>query len=136
MKRKRIIYAGNTVYRLRYPEVITHAITSDNKTSLMFLIRRYKGRGAYFYDHALVVKETTPLACSIEKALSIGSLGMTKRRWIAELGAISDDGETALVKIAKADREQAPYKCTNSWETLDLRSGQTIKVGLAIGEAR
>ena len=53
-------------------------------------------------------------------------------RGVSELGAVSDDGKTALLKYAAANRESAPYTMDRVWQTWDLEARQVLGTGLKL----
>jgi hypothetical protein len=133
-KETRITCEGRLVYSIPYPNLISSAVVSENKTALLFKVSRCIAKGAYYYDHLLVIKETAPFDFSVQARLAAQTLRSDRRRWISQLGAVSDSGDVALVQMAEPDRPSAPYKTNVTWQTLDLESGRVLKTGPSVGD--
>ncbi len=54
------------------------------------------------------------------------------RRSVSEVGAVSDDGGTALLKLGVASQEKAPYTMDYVWQTWDLNTPEVIGTGLKL----
>jgi hypothetical protein len=53
-------------------------------------------------------------------------------RFISELGAVADDGKTALLKFGAANQESTPYTMDYVWQTWDLETPRRIGTGLKL----
>jgi hypothetical protein len=129
-----IITAGaNTLRKIPYPDVIGQVIASDDSESLLFLIQERKSLG-YDYSHLLSMRENKNGGIEFALYLSRDLEPMRKNRWVVELGAVSNDGKRALIKMGEPDREIAPFTVGHVWETWDLSTPSLLKIGLKLCE--
>ena len=124
---------GETViYRLPFPQVITGVIASENKKTLLIHISLIQERGGWNYDHLMTLsEEAADKRVVIHECLSTNEPSM-KRKWIVEVGAVSDDGQVALVKMGEPDDERPSYNVNHVWQKWDLKSQELIGVGMKL----
>lgn len=127
----RFTEGNSALHEVRFPEVITQIIASENKRALLVLVSR-KISGGFKYDHVIAVRQLSNRSLIFEKRLEAGTGPIVHGRWVVELGAISDDGETALFKMAEPSSAVAPYTVGKVWETWHLPSSALLKSGLTI----
>lgn len=128
-----VIRDQNTpVFTLNYPNVVTGAIASENGKVLLVLVSQVQSSGGWNYDHLMTVQEISGGTLQFREWLPAGQEPMRKHRWIMELGAISDDGHTILVKMGEPDRDKVPYTVGDVWETWDLSTSKLVKTGLKL----
>ena len=120
------------LYEIAYPQVVTQIIASENKHALLILVSRSLPSGGFNYDHVICVRQLPNDSFAFEKRLEARSGPITRGRWIVELGALSDDGETALIKMAEPSDAVAPYSVGKVWETWHLPDSTLLRSGLAI----
>lgn len=128
----RFIERDTVLHELAYPLVVTQIIASENKHALLILVSRSLPSGGFKYDHVLTVRELADHSLAFEKRLEAGAGPIVQGRWIVELGALSDDGETALIKMAEPSNAVAPYDVGKVWETWHLPSNKLLRSGLTI----
>jgi hypothetical protein len=123
-----------TLFEIRYPEVITQIIASERRQALLFLVARNAESGGFNYAYLMTLEDVPGQSLKPEKRLAAGSGPMTKRRWVVELGAVSDDAKIALLKIGEPDETEPPFKVGHIWETWDLVKPKLLKTGLSLGQ--
>lgn len=117
---------------LRYPQVITGIIASDNGKTLLVLVNTERQFGGLDYDRLMTIREDgSDHQLTIHEWLSSGQPYM-KLRWVVELGAISEDGQRVLVKMAEQDKGRPPYVVGWVWETWDLKAEKMLGTGLKL----
>jgi hypothetical protein len=123
-----------TLFEIRYPEVITQITASERRQALLFLVARHAESGGFNYAYLMTLEDTPGQSLKFEKRLTIGASPMTKRRWVVELGAVSDDAKIALFKVGEPDETKPPFKVGHIWETWDLVTPKLLKTGLSVGQ--
>lgn len=120
---------GKVIYTTTDGKRVQEMLVCTNGTWALLAVWRYEGAGGW-YDHLLRL-HVTPSGIVFEKLWSDGEELMPGRRWwISELGALSDDGKTALLKMA--DMPVGNGTVTYGWQTWDLSPAKRLGIGLTI----
>lgn len=123
---------NSVFFEISYPEVITQVVASEGARSLLILVSRMVEPRGYNYSFLLTVQETRGAGIKVEKRLPAGIAPMMGRRWVVELGAVSDDARLGLIKLGEADQAQPPFKVGRVWETWDLVAPRLVSTGLKL----
>jgi hypothetical protein len=123
-----------TVCEIRYPEVVTQIIASEQRQALLLLVGRSVDSGGFNYAYLMTLEDGAGESMKLEKRLVADTTPGTKRRWVVELGAVSDDARIALIKMGEPDATEAPFKVGHIWETWDLVTPKLLKTGLSLGQ--
>jgi hypothetical protein len=134
-KRTRIQDQNRTVFEIKYPEVTTQIVASDEGGALLLLVLRHlESAGGFNYAYLLTIQEAPGGVLRFERRLLADNGPMTAGRRVVELGAVSDDAAIALLKIGEPDNAVAPYKVGHIWERWDLVTPKLLKTGLSVGQ--
>ena len=129
---------GATVAELAPADDVRGAVLSEHRQCLLLLVNverlseRRPDRRSFDYGYLLRVT-SGPAGWQTTRLLEKGAPPMNQlHRRVSELGAVSDDGKTALLKYATANREIAPYTMDRVWQTWDLEARQVLGTGLKL----
>lgn len=123
---------NSVLFEISYPEVITQIVASEGGRSLLILVSRMVEPGGYNYSYLLTVQEIRGAGIEVEKRLPVGIAPMIGRRWVVELGAVSDDARLGLIKLGESDQTRPPFKVGRVWETWDLVAARLVSTGLKL----
>jgi hypothetical protein len=128
---------GKTIAELAPNEIVAQAVQSPNKNFLLFLLRTHSGRIDRRGTSTILTFDFFGVA-----RLAPNSPGwLFHRVWtpadasefdVRELGAVSNDGVRALLKIGRKSAAEAPYRIDDYWETWDLDQKVMIRRGLTV----
>ena len=94
-------------------------------------------RGAWDYGYLLRITKTSDGRLTAKKVMDRATPFMTQRqRGVSELGAVSDDGSSALIKFSEADADEAPYRMSYAWQTWELDTPKKLADGLTLDNAK
>jgi len=136
---KRLLDSSDSVV-VEFPvaEDVRGAVVSERHTCLLLLVsierlsERRPDRRSFDYGY-LVRISSGPGGWRVTRLLDHAAPPMNElHRTVSELGAVSDDGKTALLKYAEANRQKAPYTMDYVWQTWDLEAPKVIGTGLRL----
>ncbi len=127
---------GVALYYFGKNEVVRDSVSSDSGTCLLLLVGsesplgRLRGFG-YYYGYLLRVLAESGGKTKVSRVMdaSLPPMNVLHRN-VLELGGVSDDGKTALVKFGEANQEANPYKMSFSWQDWDLMTPKVLGIGL------
>lgn len=94
-------------------------------------------RGAWDHGYLLRITKTSDGRFRAKKVMDRAKPFMSQRhRGVSELGAVSDDGSSALIKFSEADADEAPYRMSYAWQTWDLDTPKKLSDGLTLDNAK
>ena len=121
--------AGKVIYTTTGGRQVHETLVSASGAWALLGVWRYEGAGGW-YDHLLRL-HVTPSGLVFEKLWPDGEELLPGRRWwMSELGALSDDGKTALLKMA--DTPIGNGTVAYGWQTWELTPAKRIGIGLTI----
>jgi len=122
------------IFRLRPPEYIKQALLSEDGKSLVLIAMKNKGRGS---DYVALVRVTVADAgLKVTRLLESRQKLFASRWWLAELGAISNDGTKILAKFGVEYPEATGFRMDYKWYTIALPSGEILSEGLSIANSK
>lgn len=134
---------GKVLHSFGASERIKDHATSKAGTCLLLrvMVQRATKSGskmsAFDYGYLLRLVSDSSGRIRVSRVLERSSPPMSLlHRWISELGAVADDGTTALLKFGEADREEASYTMTYSWQKWDLSAPKVLSTGLQLDDAK
>jgi len=123
---------GNLVVRIDPPEGVHEVIASRDTSKLLLGLMTDRGGRAYDYSRLLRISRDSR-GWHVDTVLSHETAPMDKlHRWISELGALSNSGNKALVKLGEASSEKTPYHMSYSWQTWQLEPSNMISTGIRV----
>ena len=116
-------------------EVVRNSVSSDSGSCLLLLVDsesplgRLRGFG-YYYGYLLRVLAESGGKTKVSRVMdaSLPPMNVLHRN-VLDLGGVSDDGKTALVKFGEANQEANPYSMSFSWQHWDLMTPKLLSVG-------
>ena len=123
------------IYTWEEPLRVSGAVASENGTAL--LVRVMTAKGIY---HGITRFVLADGAWAVEEVMQEDDPVMAIRdRWSNELGAVADDGATAILHVGEADSDRTPerkgFQMFYSWQTWDLSKTKRLGVGLKMSNA-
>jgi hypothetical protein len=89
------------------------------------------------YGYLLRISKGSDVRLTAKKVMDRATPFMSKRhRRVSELGAVSDDGTTALLQFSVADADEAPYTMPHVWQTWELDTPKMLSEGLTMDNAK
>lgn len=132
-KSETVIRDGETVvYSLPFPKVVTGIIASEDKTTLLIIISLVQKDGGWNYDRLMILRKEAADEIVVSYECLLMNEPEIDQKWVVELGAISDDGRVALVKMGVPDGDRPPYNVNHVWETWDLKSQKRVGIGIKL----
>jgi len=122
--------AGEVIHLWDEKFEVSGAVSSENGTALLVCIMTSKG----FY-HGITRFVFKDAKWKTDEVMLHEHPNMKIRdRWVHELGAVSDDGATAILHIGEADSDRSPqrtgFRMFYGWQTWDLDKTEKIGTGL------
>jgi len=140
--KKLVDASGAVVAEFSAADDVRGAVLSEHQTCLLLLVdverlsERRSDRRSFDYGYLLRIA-FAPDGLHVTRLLDYASPPMNElHRGVSELGAISDDGTTALLKYAAANRQHAPYTIDYVWQTWDLQTPKVLGTGLRIDHGK
>ncbi len=127
---------GKLIHTWDSPLQVSGAVASENGTALLVRVMTAKG----FY-HGITRFILTDGTWKVDEVMLSDHPDMAIRdRWIDELGAVADDGATAILHVGEADSDRTPgrkgFRMFYSWQTWDLNKTKRLGVGLKMSNAK
>lgn len=126
---------GKVIYRWEAPLEVSGVIASEKGTAL--LVQVMTNKGVYHGLTRFVLEGKTWRVSQV--MLNNHPLIEIRDRWVSELGALSDDGGSAILRVGTADSDKSPerkgYRMFYEWETWDLGETKMIGSGLKMCNA-
>ena len=127
---------GDVLHTWETPLEVSGAVASENGTAL--LVRVMTAKGFYHGITRFVLKNGT---WDIDEVMLGKHPDMKVRdRWINELGAVADDGATAILHVGEADSDRSPqrqaFRMFYNWQTWDLMNTKKLGSGLKMSNAK
>jgi hypothetical protein len=121
---------ADVVHSWKKPLQVHGVVRSETGTALLVLVRR--GIGRYHSLTRIVLGDggwrTDDVLLATHQSIKI------RGRMVRELGAVADDGKTAILFVGEADRDIEPetpgYNMRYSWQTWNLDETEKIGTGL------
>jgi len=118
------------------PLVVSGAVMSENGKALLVRIMTSTG----FY-HGITRFVLNDKIWKIDEVISSEHPDMKIRdRWVQELGAVADDGITAILNVGEADSDRSPsrhgYRMFYGWQTWDLSNTKLLGRGLKMSNGK
>lgn len=136
--KKLVDASGAVLAEFSTADVVNGSVLSEHHKCLVLLVdvERLSERrpNTRYFDYGYLLRVTSGSAgWHVTRILdhSLPPMGELHRT-VSELGAVSDDGRTALVKFGIANCEQAPYTMLYGWQTWDLETPKVLGTGLRI----
>jgi hypothetical protein len=123
-------------------EQVQGAVLSEGRTCILLLVfvERLSERSAdrRGFDYGYLLRVTSDASgWHVTRHLDQAAPPMNElHRFVSELGAVSDDGKTALLKFGAANREHTPYTMDYVWQTWDLDAPKLLGTGLRLEHAK
>ncbi|MFC0020107.1 hypothetical protein AAFN60_02970 [Roseibacillus persicicus] len=127
---------GSGIFGWKAPYEVADVVTSEDKTVMLVKIMTAKG----FYSGITRFRLTDN---GWEK--DVVMLGKhpdmkIRDRWVSDLGAVANDGKTALLEVGASDTDRSPertsYRMFYYWETWDLEETRKIGTGLTMANSK
>jgi hypothetical protein len=121
---------GDVLYTWKTPLEVSGAVSSEEGKALLVVVMTSKG----FY-HGITRFVRRDGAWKIDEVMLGEHANLKIRdRWVRELGAVSDDGATAIFHIGEADSDLSPqrkgFRMFYGWQTWNLDKTEKIGTGL------
>ena len=129
---------GSVVFAFPAAHEVRGAVLSEGHRCLLLLVdieRVAEGKPGFRpYDYGYLLRvRSDATGLKVSRVLERGIPPMNElHRWVSELGAVSDDGSTALLKFGAANRDKAPYTMDYVWQTWDLDTPKVLGTGLTL----
>ena len=130
--------SGSVVFAFPAAHEVRGAVISEGRTCLLLLVqieRVSESRPDFHpYDYGYLLRvRFEPTGLKVSRVLERGVPPMNElHRFVSELGAVADDGSTALLKFGAANHEKAPYTMDYVWQTWDLDTPKILGTGLTL----
>ncbi len=119
------------VYRLKAPDYVDEAVTSDDGKTLILTAMKSRGFGSDFGTLVLVRAAAEPGKLEIRQVLERSKkLFGEASWWLADLGAISNDGTRILARFGV--QPEGDNRMSYRWHTVELATGKILGEGLTI----
>lgn len=121
------------LFRLDAPEYVDEAVVSDDGQTLLLKVMKTRGFGSDFAT-LIRVRAVDP-KLNVDRILQSGTKVFgDKRWWMADLGAVSNDGGKVLARfgVDSPDTTGIGYH----WYTVELPSGKILSEGLTIANSK
>jgi hypothetical protein len=127
---------GQVISELTQNEVVAQSVQSPNKRFLLCLLRTHRGAveikpgsTSLGYDFSGLARIShNPAGWIFQRVRTAGD----RIDYVRELGALSNDGVRALLRIGRKSAPAAPYSMEDYWETWDLDRNLLISKGLTV----
>ena len=133
---------GHKLHDFALREEVAASVVSKGGACLLLLVRPARPSSPpnisveWDYGYVLRVARAADGSWTSTKLLEDSSAAMKEpRRWVSELGAIADDGGTALLKLAITRPHGTGFKVDYRWQTWDLNPPRMISEGLTMQNA-
>ena len=121
------------VFRLAAPEYVNEATLSDDRQTLLLKVMKTQGFGSDFAT-LIRVRAVGP-ELNVNRILESGiKVFGDNRWWMADLGAVSNDGGMVLARFGVDSPETT--RIGYLWYTLELPSGKILSEGLTIANSK
>jgi len=127
---------GKLIYTWKEPLQVAGAVASENGTTL--LVRVMTATGFY---HGITRFVLVKGAWKMDEVMLDNHPDMAIRdRWVEELGAVADDGNTAIFHIGEADSDRTPeregFRMFYTWQTWELNKTEMLGIGLKMSNGK
>lgn len=126
---------GREVYRVDAPLWLEQAVSSENHRVLLLLLTRTDVHA--LLRHYGIVRLRLDSQNRLEVAEFMRASAETREPWVQDLGAVSDDGQIALLRLSRPHRvssDQTIY--FYDWQTWDIERPMKIGDGLAVSHGK
>ena len=121
---------ATVVTEIAAPDYVEEVIVSGTSTCLLLRIMRRTPGAVSHYSRLLRITRARHSPWVAEPILQRDTSSTEPQRWIVELGAISDSGRMALLKIGELDSRTS--RLTYSWQTWLLDSARKVSEGRSL----
>lgn len=127
---------GKLIYTWKEPLQVAGAVASENGSALLVRVMTATGFYHGITRFVLVDGEWKVDEVMLDKHPDIA----IRDRWVQELGAVADDGNTAILHVGEADSDRTPerkgFRMFYTWQTWDLSKTKRLGVGLKMSNAK
>lgn len=130
----RLVVSGHLIGEVIYPDLITQIVVSKKRTALLILTCRERPSNARDFSGLVrvVADSSSPAHFQQLRFPERDASGDMLPLYVTEVGAISDDGRQAILRVAHQTADTAPYNVNRTWETWDLDGPTLLKRGLSL----
>ena len=125
-------------YRIDAPKMLEAVALSEDRRVMLLLLTRSDTKSPFY--HAIVrirLRDSEPP--EIRELMPGSSPDFNaKGIWVSELGAVSKDGRTALLRLSRPHRRGGPSDVLYyyyEWQTWDIEAPKKISEGLRMGNS-
>ena len=130
--------AGAPLHTFAVAERVHGSSVSPAGTCVLLLVMverpQFPGSGPHAFDYGYLLRVIRDSAGGwrADRVLEVTSPTMSVlHRFVVELGRVTDDGKSAVLKFGEASQEVAPYRMSYAWQTRELDNAKLL--GSAVG---
>jgi hypothetical protein len=129
----RLFAPQGTVVELSAPEHLEQVVVSRSATCLLLRVMVARPDGGSDFSRLIRLSRDTRGRWIAETVFSHDTPPLNElHTWIPEIGAISDSGRMALIKLGGANQQAPPYYMYYRWETWTLDSRKKVADGIRV----
>jgi hypothetical protein len=122
-----------TILEVPRPEHLEQVVSSRSVTCLLLRIMLARRTGGSDYSRLVRVARDADGRWVTHTLFARDAPPMNQlHRWVSEVGAVSDSGRKALLKIGEADQQATPYRMGYRWQTWLLDAPQKAAEGIRV----
>jgi hypothetical protein len=129
----RLLRPRGVIIEIPEPEAVHQVVASRSVSCLLLCVMSDRPSGGSDYSRLVRVSRDAHGAWVAHTLFTQAVPPMNElHRWVSEIGAISDSGRMALLKVGEANQEAAPYRMKYSWQTWLLDTPKKVADGILV----